>query len=223
MTDDAQTDDGCTVFEFDQTEDEEPDIYADEFFTNRYGDRRACLDGDTYEAKDIIKFDWEVTHHDFDDRTNRWVVDVDALDELEERLTDAGFTVDFDPTSEQGGDDPLFDLHEYVQEDDEISVVYTQKNGEGENTKEGRVVGVSFNSGKDHLPEISFRRLDDDHYMYVRFDDYGKVALYTAGSHAPFVGAVERVVVDSDEDRGVFEDDDTESLTDMKRRVENDA
>lgn len=200
MTDEAQTDDGCTEFEFDQTESEPADIWLDETYVNSYGDARAYIDGATYDAKDIIKFDWETTHHDFDESSKRWVVDTDALDELRRRLEDAGFTVDFSSHTREF-DGPLFALHDYVEEGDDITVEYQQKNGEGVSEKAGEVIDVTYDAGYEEEPKVVFRRHDDNHFMYVQFDDYGQAGLYTGGSHAPFVGAIEAVTVHTDEDR----------------------
>lgn len=206
MTDEAQTDDGCTVFDqFDVADSDPAEIWVDGTFENRYGDVRAYLDGKTYEAKDIIKFDWETTHHDFDGDSKRWVVDIGALDVLEEKLESAGFDCDFS-TGDGRTESDLFDLHDYVEEGDDIVVQYEQKNGNGMSEYTGEVVAVDYNSGYGNKPKIAFRRHSDDHFMYVQFDKSPKACLYTGGSHSPYVGAVEQVVVCTDEDRSTESD-----------------
>lgn len=214
--------DGRTAFEFDQDSNDDPaDIWVDETFVNGYNDQRAYLDGKTYEAKEIIKSNWDRTHHEFDGDSKRWVVDVNALDWLEQQLEDAGFACDFDPGRGIEVEGPLFELHEFVEEGDEFTVVYEQKNGEGLNHKEGEVVDVTHNSGYEDKPEIDFRRLDDDHFMYVQFDEYGNVSLFTGGSHAPFVGAVEKVIVHTDEDRQVAQQAEERAVTDGGEDIES--
>jgi hypothetical protein len=190
MTDEPQTaDEPRTIFTFDQ-QDEPADIWVDEVWVNSYGDQRAALKGDTYDAKDIIKFDWETTHHDWNDSMKAWVVDTDALEELGERLEDAGYVFDggLGPAEEAP---TLEDLAVFAEEGDDIHVEYRQKNGEGTNVKSGEVV----------LAEdlhVNFTRHSDGHHMGVKTDDHGKVGLFTSGSHAPFVGVVESVTVEAD-------------------------
>lgn len=189
-----------TTIEFDADHDptaDSPDIWVDEIFVNEYGDERAFLDGDTYDAKDTIKFDWETTHHKFHQPSSRWMVDADSLDALEEKLTAAGFTLDRTQSDGPDTDGPLFKLADIAAEGDRIAVEYWQKNGEGTNTKEGEVSSVTTNSGYEDKPQVNFYR-DDEQGMYVQFDKFGKVSLYTAHSQAPFVGKVKAVTVETD-------------------------
>lgn len=199
MTDEAHT----TEFEFENsTETDSADIYVDETFVNGYGDTRAYIDGDTYEAKDAIKFDWDITHHDFDGQSKRWVVDGDkpSLDRLEEELNKAGYTFDKD-LGEGPADDALAPVAEFAEADDDIIVEYEQKNGEGSNDKTGRVVAAELDGNGE--PRIAFRRHDDNHFMYIETDRYGKTSLYTGRSTSPFVGAVERITIETEDDREV--------------------
>lgn len=233
MTDEDHT----TTFEIEQPDNSEPaDIWVDDMFTNSYNDQRAYLDGETYETKEIIKFDWETTHHDFDGQSKRWVVDADSLPELRERLEAEGYVTDFEPERpdtrrRQTG---LFEAHSFIEEGDHVYVEYEQKNGNGSSQYDGEVVAVDYNSGYEDKPLVAFRRSCDDHYMYVQFDNSDKVCLYTGGSHAPYVGAVETITVYhedarerpeiefEDEDDGDDGDDDgsRESLAEMRQRIE---
>jgi hypothetical protein len=206
MTDEPNADGGCTDFEFDPSNDDPADLWVDEVFRNSYGDQRACIDGDTYEAKEIIKSNWDRTHHDFDGDRKQWVVDVDSLDWLAEQLEAEGYATDFSPQEDR--DEALYDAHEYVEEGDDITVTYEQKNRNGESEFSGEVVYVGYTE-EGQTPEIRFRRHSDDHLMYVQYDKYGKVALYTSGSHAPFVGAATRLRVHTDEDRGTEDEQET--------------
>lgn len=181
--------DGGTAFEVNEDV-EQPDIWIADSFENRYGDQRVVLDGDTYEAKEIIKFDWDTTHHDFDDNRKAWIVDADAIPELSRRLEAGGFDLG------EVQRDRFFQLHEYVEHGDDIRVEYEKKNTGEPGEYEGRVVEVG-RTGQGNI-QIQFRRHDDDHWMRIERDKYGKVALFTGGSHAPFVGQVDRVVVDAD-------------------------
>lgn len=187
-----------TVFQMNPDADPvaDPDVYVTETFTNEYGDDRAYLDGDTYNAKEVIKFDWETTHHDFNDRRKEWVVDADALDILGVKLEQAGFTFEQRPPEERR-DGPLFECHDEAEEGDDIVVEYHQKNGNGTNTKAGSIVDVGFNSGYEDKPMVAFRRDSDDHYMYVQYDKTDDVVLYTGRSHSPFVGEVETITLEA--------------------------
>ncbi|OYR56654.1 hypothetical protein [Halorubrum halodurans] len=71
------------------------DLYITDQWTNEYGTDRVAIDGDTHPAKDIIKFDWDTTHHEFDPETNQWIVDAAAVDELHDRLEAAGYETGF--------------------------------------------------------------------------------------------------------------------------------
>jgi hypothetical protein len=208
-------------FAFDGSTDEErPDIYVAEVFENSYGDLRVKLDGDTYEAKDIIKFDWETTHHDFDGSDNTWVVDASAMDELGERLEEGGFS--FDDGLDSGRyDDPLEELFEYAEEGDDIIVKYEQKNGNGTSEKSGRVVGTK--RMKRDAPRIAFRRHGDNHYMYLEPDEYGNSSLFTGGSHSPYVGAPTEVIIETEEDRPKSNETDESEGSDNAFGIDPDA
>jgi hypothetical protein len=179
-------------FEADTTDGNTPDLWIEETFINQWDDERAVLGGDTYDAKEIIKFDWETTHHDFDGNRNEWIVDADALPELGQKLEDNGYEVAFEAPDE--GDEPeaLTDLTAFAEEGDRIEVEYQQKNGNGTNTKEGEIDTVY---GGDDDTTVGFVR-DDGQRMYVKTDEFGEVALFTAGSHAPFVGNTVEVTVE---------------------------
>lgn len=72
-----------------------------------------------------------------------------------------------------------------------IGVEYEQKNHEGTNRKAGTVCRVTLTRDERgrQVPRITFQR-DDGQLMYVEPD-----GLYTSGSHAPFVGHVQRLTV----------------------------
>lgn len=181
-----------TTFEFDAANNDAdtPDLWVEETFINAYDDERAVLAGDTYDAKEIIKFDWEQTHHDFDGDRKAWIVDADALPELGQKLEDNGYTVGFEGPEEDGGPEALSDLCDHVEKGDEVEVEYAQKNGNGTNSKSGRADGTW-----DEQDALTFTR-DDGQRMYVKTDEFGDTGLFTAGSHAPFVGSVVEVTVE---------------------------
>lgn len=178
-----------------ETETVHNDIYVDETYVNAYNDQRAYLKGDTYEAKEIIKFDWNVTHHSFDGDSKRWEVDASGLAPLEEQLLDAGYDVDFagdlERLAETDGtpEGPLDELCAFVEDGDQISVEYHKKTGTGTSTFEGTVVNSEYDSDT-----VRFRR-DDNQSMYIRTDKRDTPSLFTSGSHAPYVGAIETVEV----------------------------
>jgi len=181
-----------TTFEFDAASNDAdtPDLWVEETFINAYDDERAVLAGDTYEAKEVIKFDWETTHHEFDGNRNEWIVDADALPELGQKLEDNGYTVGFEGPEKDDGPEALSDLCDHVEEGDEVEVEYAQKNGNGTNSKTGRADGTW-----EEQDALTFTR-DDGQRMYVKTDEFGDTALFTAGSHAPFVGSVVEVTVE---------------------------
>lgn len=175
-------------FEFSPENTDEADVFVTETWVNSYDDVRAALGGDTYDAKEVIKFDWETTHHSFNGSRKEWIVDADSLDELGNRLNDAGFTFDAD-VSEPEVDSTLIDLTAAVSADDRIEVEYEQKNGNGHNTKVGEVA-------YEDEDRVVFRR-DDGQRMYIMTGDDGNVSLFTSMSHAPFVGNVTSVTVEA--------------------------
>lgn len=168
-------------------ESEAADVYVTDVYENGYGDCRAKLGGDTYEAKDIIKFDWETTHHEWEPNAEVWIVDEDSLDELADRLAAEGFT--FDREVHDLGS-PLFDLHRAAEEGQTITVEYEMKNGNGLSTYSGEIVVVDYHSGWENCPQIAFHRDDDGQYMYIQFNTKDQVCLYTGRSAHPFVGVV---------------------------------
>lgn len=178
------------TFTFDQTDEDGPDVYVADVFTDGWDTRRAVLDGQTYEAKDIIKFDWETTHHEFDSQTKAWVVDEDSLDALAAELEANGFTFARD---HRGGEDPLDEVVAKTDTDDRIEVTYQKKTGSGTSSYAGRVM-VS-----EQLPDrayIAFNRDEDGHRMRIKRNRDGRVSLFTSNSHAPFVGRVEEILVE---------------------------
>lgn len=179
------------TIDFDGSDDETAgaaDVFVSEKFTDSYGTLRAALDGKTFDAKDVIKFDWHTTHHKFDGDSKEWIVDAAALDTLEEKLAEAGFTFSADaPDAKTDG--PLFELHGLAAVGDHIEIEYEKKNKNGSAFAVGEITNVSTHP-YDDTPQVSFRRDDDAHLMYVRYDSSGKVALYTSGSAYPYVGRV---------------------------------
>ena len=165
------------------------DVYVKETFENKFGDERAILGGDTYEAKDIIKFDWDTTHHDFDGSTNDWIVDADALGTLARKLGKGGFSFSRDAPDADAG--PLAGLAAAVSEGDHLTVTYHKKT-DGETSE---YAGTVYDARvRDDRVFVGFERDADGHRMYLT-DDGDEPALYTSGSHHPFVGALARVEV----------------------------
>lgn len=200
MTQIEITETGTERYTFDFESDdapETPDVFVTETFTDSYGTERAVLDGDTYNAKDVIKFDWETTHHKFDGDRKEWIVDADALDTLAEKLEDSGFTFG-EARGEMDG--PLFDLHTQAEMNDHLEIEYEKKNGTGTGTYAGTVLSTSENPVQDGMPQVTLVREDDNHMMYVRHDSGGRVSLYTSGSAYPYVGRVTTVELTKDSD-----------------------
>lgn len=164
------------------TDIEGPDIFVADRFVNKYNDERVCLDGSTYDAKEIIKFDWETTHHKFSKARGQWIVDADSLDELVPKLESAGF--EFGETSTDRNH-PFFEAVENGAVGQRIRVVYEKKRGTGGSEFEGRIT--------DLRDQISFVR-DDGQHMGVRMDN-DQVGLYTAMSAFPFVGTVSEIEI----------------------------
>lgn len=192
MTDEAPT---PTEFEFSEDDQEEPDVYVTETFVNSYGDERAVLDGDTYNAKDIIKFDWETTHHDWNGEN--WVVDADALDILGVKLSKAGFTFRQVPEQEAPQDQTLVALAREAEKGDHIAVTYAKKNGNGENTYEGTVLQAEAGDGgrSDQYGGTGVCFEDSDgKTKWVKHGEFGDAALFSGGYH-PFMGNVTTVVL----------------------------
>lgn len=166
---------------FDTEDGDAGTITVVDVFENSYGDLRAKLDGDTYHARDAIKFDWTQTHHDFDGTDNTWAVDVAAIPALADELHSDGFTLVRAEDQDDGFD--AADFASQVRTGDRVVVTYAKKTGTGAAEKTGTVTDV--------MPgRVAFRRDEDEHLMFVRDD-----SLYTAGSHYPFVGTVEDAVV----------------------------
>lgn len=202
-----------TVFEaedpaFDATD---ADIWIDDHFTNEYGTERVALKGDTYPVKDQITADWHTTHHEpgEDDAGNFvWIVDADSLSALRPSLEGEGMTVDFGYGDNDTGldNDALMGVFDHVHDGDRVTVQYNKKTGTGKSSKSGQVIFASdpdhvseheinpSNDRWDHAPILSFKR-DDGQTMNVRFDRNHDVALFTLGSHAPFVGPVVSIEV----------------------------
>ena len=221
-TSDAEGSDETTIdFETDEDEGQQPDVYVEDTFVNKYDDKRAELAGDTYSAmvEDDLKeiLDWEVTHHKFNKPTKTWLIDFDALDYFKGAIEELGYTfsasVDDDA---EGSDDALTQLHDGVEEGDRITVEYWQKNGEGDNSKAGMVTSI------EDGPEVNFVR-DDDQWMSVRYDKFWKPALFTGGSTSPFVGTVKAVTVDRDIDTTEDTDASEESADDTPEPADDDS
>lgn len=202
MTDEANADTTEVQFEFENSDDEAADLWVDDVFVNSYNDQRAYLEGQTYEAKDVIKFDWDTTHHSFDDETKRWVVDVDALDALAEKLEDAGFVTDFDPgRGVHDTDDGFDDLLAMAETGDRVTVTYQKKNGNGTKTREGVVKRTG---------ETNLRFLDtDERSKFLSREDNGMPAIYSNGQY-PFMGVVETVTLEADRELERPDDDEDE-------------
>lgn len=191
-------------------------------------DGQYLLDGDTYDAKPHIKARIQYGEYDFDGDRKLWLVDVDVFETVHESLNNAGFLVEDarDEPEPEPEVDPAERMRSYVgatAEGDRITVEYEMKNGNGTNTKEGEVRKTTLPEEEEFadVPALRFQR-DDGQRMYVRPDDYGKLALYTAMSHAPFVGDVTEVRVDG-EPIPEPEPEPAEEPTDDAATTENDA
>lgn len=171
----------------------EIDVWVEETFVDRYDTDRAVLAGDTYglmvgEGDSEIKqhLNWEITNHTFDEQRSEWIVDVDGLGHLAEVADEYDSTVATEPD-----DSTLFEAVEHIEEGAKIDVEYIQKNGNGTNTKTGRVRSAITD---DDVPVIRFIR-EDGQTMRVKPDDHGDISLFTGGHH-PFVGTVTLLAIE---------------------------
>lgn len=187
-------------------------------------DGQLVLDGDTYDAKGHIKaVDYQSRTFDGDRKV--WLVDEDRIEELHRNLNGGGYLfkdgreeseavcVDCGQEIPEGMFDhcsscptPQERLGAFiaeVSEGDRICVEYEQKNGEKMNEKEGIVRETRLPEEEEFtdVPTLRFER-DDGQRMYIKPDtEYEKtLALYTAMSHAPFVGDVEDMTVVEDDE-----------------------
>lgn len=177
------------TFEFEQNSDA-PDLWVDETFTNRYGDERGVLGGDSYgvlvDGGVKEDLDWDTIHHKFDGQRKEWLVDIDGLEHLANVADEHGFAVATETNDGVNDEDPLFDAAEHANEGAIVQVEYVQKNGNGTNLKSGEVRSATITH--DGTPVIVFVR-DDGQTMRVKPDERGDAGLFTGGYH-PFVGAV---------------------------------
>lgn len=163
-----------------------PDVFVSETYTDRWGTERAVLGGNTYDAKESIKFDWETTHHKPGENSKgefAWIVDVDSLDALAEQLDEDGFTFG-DPDD---GPSPTAELCEAAEPGDRVAVSYAKKNGTGDAEKTGTVLGTVDDW-------LSFANDESGSTLRVKPDDSGQVGLFSSGYY-PFMGAVNTVEI----------------------------
>lgn len=196
MNDEAQT------YEFEEVE--QPDIRVAETFVNSYGDKRAVLKGDTYNAKETIKFDWDTTHHDFDESRSAWVVDADSLDILATKLQSDGYTValtDEDEAIEDGFPEMCGNLNDGAA----IAVTYQMKNGNGTKTirgvvknakklHDGRDTGVILQTEQDGRSSKVVFVDEDGKTKWLKRGKYDQPALF-CDSQYPFMGSLESVEI----------------------------
>jgi hypothetical protein len=171
---------------------ETPTVYVADAFTNRYGDAKARLEGDTYEAKEAIKsLDWEETHRTWDDELGAWTIDHDALDDLADALEEHGMTLG-------GVGGRLVDEAKGLRTSDErmwaehgiqVVVEYDSSQGQGTKRKEGVLSSMDPAEGW-----IQFKR-DDGGVNRVNGD-----AILAPTSDYPFMGKIERVTLRKDDD-----------------------
>lgn len=186
-----------TEIDFETTGSSEPaDVWVEETYTNKYNDDRAVLAGDTYglfkEAGLSDELDWDTFHQKWNG--DAWEIDADNLDDFEEEVEEYDFVVDVSVGESDDGDtDALRKVFSEASVEASISVVYGKKNGNGTSDFEGKV-SKKYGSEKED-PTVQFVR-SDNQTMHVKKDKYGKPALYTTGSHAPFVGTVQKVVIE---------------------------
>jgi len=155
------------------------EIVAEGVTDTEYG-KKVLLDS-PYEAKDDIKsLDWERTHRAWDGDESCWAVDADALAYVRDHLAEQGWTLCRPPETDDSLD-LRSALSGYTQ-GDRVVVHYYGKNNGNELTKEGAVERVRED-------KMTFQR-DDGQRMFVQPDDRGDASLWTAGSHAPYVGEV---------------------------------
>jgi hypothetical protein len=70
-----------------------PTVTADRILQTEYGPK-VGIDS-PYEAKDAIKaLDFDETHRSWDSQKEIWTVDLDAIDQVREKLTDEGFKIE---------------------------------------------------------------------------------------------------------------------------------
>lgn len=212
------TDPSTRIYNFDELETNHPPDAPDMWFkresTNQYGNEVFVIDGpDTYQdmvetgLKDAL--DWDTTHRSWTGRY--WTIDAtdESIKHFEEKAEEFGITVDTrEPEDRDSLDDqysaggPVSQIAEDIDVGEHITVRYSMKNGNGTATKRGTVtrkdkIGTTLRSSV-WTAIIEFERDDDGHTMWIQDDRgdeqvFSEGGLYTAGSHAPYVGEVLRV------------------------------
>lgn len=157
------------------------EIVAQGVIDTQYG-KKVALDS-PYEAKDDIKsLDWERTHRAWED--DAWQVDADELEYVREHLAEQGWTLCRPPATDDSLD--LSSALDGLRQGDRVVVHYYGKNNGNELSKEGEV-------GQVRDERMTFQR-DDGQRMFVQPDKHDdEPGLFTAGSHAPYVGEVYEV------------------------------
>jgi hypothetical protein len=182
----AREEAGAVARELPTAEGDDDEIVAEGTTDTQYGTK--ALLASPYEAKeDIKRLDWEATHRAWDGDEGCWAVDADALAEVRDHLADRGWTL-VRPSEDTDALDVATAL-DGLGQGDRVTVRYYGKNNGNELSKAGAVERVADE-------RMTFRR-DDGQRMYVQPDDRdGSPALFTANSHAPYVGEVYAVEAD---------------------------
>lgn len=163
-----------------------------------YYGKKAILGGDTYEllssqGEDLAsEVDWDSAHLTFNGDIESWMIDADAIDELEEVLNDHGYElggvaselVDSLTTVTDVVDEPMMNWSDLEVE---VEVTYESARSDSVMTKTGIVETVDQQTLVNK--SVGFRR-DDDVFMKIEGND-----LRSTHSRYPYVGSVEQVSV----------------------------
>ena len=171
---------------------ETPTVYVADAFTNRFGDAKARLEGDTYDAKEAIKsLDWEETHRTWDDELGAWTIDYNALDDLAKALYEHDMSLGGIGSQLVNTAKRLRDSDERMWAEHGIQVTVEYDSSQGEGTKRKKGVLSSMDPAEGW---IQFKR-DDGGVNRVNGD-----AILAPTSDYPFMGKIERVVLRKEDD-----------------------
>ncbi len=168
------------------------DVWVKETFVRGDEKERAILTGDTYELL-ARKSDSGIRDYlnpnsidlTFDGEDKVWFVNVDGLDHLAEVADQHDFAV-----ATETDIFPLSEAVTHIQRGASIEVDYCQKADNKLNSKHGEIRSTNTN-----IPKIEFKR-EDNHRMWVKPDENGKICLYTRDSDYPLVGTVTSLTIE---------------------------
>lgn len=191
-------------------------LWVDEVFVHpKFGNLKIALDGATYEAfiGNGVKgdLDWQAAHPSFDEQTERWNVDAQAITQVHDALAAAGHALLGSAPDDADADaDPAFDIADALQdvtEDADLTVTYETKKAGTEKEVAGSVRRVV--RADEHIPTdvmepadasvevVIFDRHDDGHEMHLKATS-GDEGLFTTRTPYPYVGTVTALEIETD-------------------------